>query len=78
MPLEQYIYLFNVSREPYHQVPRVTLLTYQTSWPTLLTLGIEIDIRVGFSGSRYLDCFEHASAIQRESYQKMIPSGLRV
>jgi hypothetical protein len=78
MPLEQYMYLFKKHLVSPGLNVDMILLTYQTSWPSLLSLGIEVDIKVGFSSNKYIDLFEHASAIQRQSYQEMIPSNLLV
>lgn len=78
MPLEQYLHLLTTRLSPCFNAEDFTLLTYQTSWPSLISLGINIDIRVGFSNDKYFDCFEYESAIQRQSYQEMIPSNLLV
>jgi hypothetical protein len=78
MPLEQYLYLLTTHSISAGQYAKMILLTYQTSWPTLLSLGIKVDIKVGFSSSKYVDLFENESALQRQSYQKMIPSNLLV
>lgn len=78
MPLEQYLHLLTTKLSPSFNAEDLTLLTYQTSWPSLISLEINIKIRVGFSNDKYFDCFEYESAIQRQSYQEMIPSNLLI
>ena len=78
MPVEQYIYLFDDFLKRALIPSSLTLLSYQTSWPTIISLGFDINVRVGFAGDAYLDLFASHSVEQRFLFQESIPSSLRL
>jgi hypothetical protein len=76
--LEQYLAFGQAQLSSISPSSVLHLLAYQTCWPTISALGLNVQIKVGFSGTEYQKLFHSHSAVRRTLFQDAIPSTLRL